>query len=245
MAESETKSTTPGFNTLECVTAHSRVNGAHHKDTVLIKTETDLGTNNSGDLIKTESLDFTELACVTHLHPDQIKTETDDGGYNKAEPIGVLEDIKCVIKSDEVKLESSESDLKDTVLDGAAVDHSQTEPLQLIQDDGIRTGDKPHQCSRCEKCFLRKCDLNNHQRFHTDQSPYTCFQCQKSFSAKYDLMIHQRTHTGEKPFQCSQCGKCFSAASALQKHQRIHTGEKPYVCSQCGKCFLQKSHLCT
>ncbi|KAJ8332416.1 hypothetical protein SKAU_G00425890 [Synaphobranchus kaupii] len=78
MAESETECAAPGLNTLEpeCVTAHSRVSDVHHTHTSLIKTETDLGSTHTGDLIKTESLDSTELGYVTHLHPDQIKTET-------------------------------------------------------------------------------------------------------------------------------------------------------------------------
>ncbi|KAJ8278485.1 hypothetical protein GJAV_G00088120, partial [Gymnothorax javanicus] len=127
MAESETKCTAPGLNTLEpeCVTANSRVSDLHHTEASLIKTETDLSPSNTEDL-KTESLDFTELGHVTHLYPDQIKNENDDGDYIKAELVSVLQDVKCVdIKSDEVKLESSEilvSDLMNTELNGAGVD---------------------------------------------------------------------------------------------------------------------------
>ncbi|KAJ8362719.1 hypothetical protein SKAU_G00115500, partial [Synaphobranchus kaupii] len=86
MAESETECAAPGLNTLEpeCVTAHSGVSDVHHTHT-LIKIETDLGSTHTGDLIKTESQDSTELGYGTHLHPDQIKTEADDGGYLKAE----------------------------------------------------------------------------------------------------------------------------------------------------------------
>ncbi|KAJ8278402.1 hypothetical protein GJAV_G00087240, partial [Gymnothorax javanicus] len=75
MAESETKCTTPGLNTLEpeCVTANSRVSDVHHTHTIPIKTESALGSTHSGDLIKMESLDRTEQGYVTHLHPDQIK----------------------------------------------------------------------------------------------------------------------------------------------------------------------------
>ncbi|KAJ8278546.1 hypothetical protein GJAV_G00088770, partial [Gymnothorax javanicus] len=103
MAESETKCTAPGPNTLEpeCVTANSRVSDLHHTEASVIKTEADLSLINTGDL-KTESLDFTELACVTHLHPDQIKTETNDGDYIKTENVSVFQDRKCVdIKTDE------------------------------------------------------------------------------------------------------------------------------------------------
>ncbi|KAJ8362707.1 hypothetical protein SKAU_G00115380, partial [Synaphobranchus kaupii] len=85
MAESETECAAPGLNTLEpeCVTAHSGVSDVHHTHSSLIKIESDLGSTHTGDLIKTENLDRTELGYVTHLHPDQIKTEADDGGYLK------------------------------------------------------------------------------------------------------------------------------------------------------------------
>ncbi|KAJ8263765.1 hypothetical protein GJAV_G00141040 [Gymnothorax javanicus] len=137
MAESETECAAPGLNTLEpeCVTAHSGVSDVHHTHTSLIKTETDLGSTHSGDLIKMESLDSTELGYVTHLHPDQIKTEPDDGGYLTSEQISDLQDIKCVhIKCDQVKCESGVtlvSDLMNTVKTEAAGDLEEpTEPWQ-------------------------------------------------------------------------------------------------------------------
>ncbi|KAJ8349220.1 hypothetical protein AAFF_G00177700, partial [Aldrovandia affinis] len=97
MAESETECAAPGLHTLEpeCVTAHSRVSDLQHTHTSLIKTETDLGSTHTGDLIKTESLDSRELEYVPHLHPGQIKTETGDGGYLKAEQDSDLQEMKC------------------------------------------------------------------------------------------------------------------------------------------------------
>ncbi|KAJ8362700.1 hypothetical protein SKAU_G00115310, partial [Synaphobranchus kaupii] len=139
MAETETECAAPGLDTLEpvCVPAHSGVSDVHHTHTSLIKIETDLGSTHSGDL-KTESVDSTKLGCVTHLHPDQIKTETYDGGYLKAEHISDLQDIKCVdIKSDQIKCECSESfvsDVMHTVMNGAGVDHKdQTESWQCAE----------------------------------------------------------------------------------------------------------------
>ena len=80
----------------------------------------------------TESLESTELAYLIHLHPDQIKTETDDGGYLEEEHISGLPDFN--MKSDKMKCESSESlvsDLMNTVMDGAGVDlKDQVEPWQ-------------------------------------------------------------------------------------------------------------------
>ncbi|KAJ8363297.1 hypothetical protein SKAU_G00121280, partial [Synaphobranchus kaupii] len=76
--ESETEWAIPGLDTLEpeSVTAHSGVGDVHRTDRSLIKTEPDLGSTHTGD-VKKENLDYTELEYVSHLHPDQMKTETD------------------------------------------------------------------------------------------------------------------------------------------------------------------------
>ena len=220
MAESETKCTTPGLNTLEpeCVTAHSGVSAVHHTDSSLTKTETDLGPTNTGGLIKTESLVFTELAYRTHLHADQIKTETDDGGYIKAEHTSVLPDIKCDDISDgEVKFESSEilvSDLMNTELIGDDVVHKgQTEPWQCAGEpnpNSKKPGKKQDRSTQHVRCF----------------------------NEPSELIQDKGNRAGQKSHQCAQCGKCFLKASVLQIHQRIHTGEKPYKCDQCEKCFF-------
>ncbi|KAJ8362642.1 hypothetical protein SKAU_G00114730, partial [Synaphobranchus kaupii] len=115
----ETECAVPGLTTLEpeCVTAHSGVSDVHQTHTSLIKIETNMGSTHTR-VLKIESLDSTDF---------------------KAEHINDLPDCMAfIIKPDELKCESSESlvsDLMNTVVNGAAVDHKgQTEPGQCAQE---------------------------------------------------------------------------------------------------------------
>ncbi|KAJ8363008.1 hypothetical protein SKAU_G00118390, partial [Synaphobranchus kaupii] len=268
MAESGTECAAPELNTLEpgCVSAHSGVSDVHHTHISVIKTETDLVSTHSGDLIKTKSRDSTELGFVTYLHPDQIKTETDDGGYLKAEHISDLQDIKCVdIKSDQMKCESSESSVSDlnTLMNGAGVDHKdQTEPWQYAGEP------KPY-CVKEEMFDLpNQCgDLSHHCGIDDENNQTRTMQKSTNSSNKHthcpkvndpikmntsllnffqNKTIHGNEgeiNAGEKLFKCTQCEKCFTRKSSLTAHQRIHTGEKPFKCTQCEKCFTTNSSL--
>ncbi|KAJ8283217.1 hypothetical protein COCON_G00020670 [Conger conger] len=269
--ESETECAAPGLNTLEpeCVTAHSGVSDGHHTHTSVIKTEADLGSTHTGDLIKTESPDGTELGYVTHLHPDQ--TEAEDGGYLEAEQNRDLQDIKLVhIKSEDMKRESSEclvSDLMNTVKNGAGVD--QKDWIESSQHAGepkkedckkeeinlsiqCQCGDLNHHCDRSSENdpspnllnFLqKKTTYRNKGNIHIGEKLYKCTSCGKAFNQKYAFNVHMRIHTGEKPYKCTQCDKCFRTKCALNVHLRIHAGEKPYKCTQCEKCFSKIFHL--
>ncbi|KAJ8362650.1 hypothetical protein SKAU_G00114810 [Synaphobranchus kaupii] len=273
MAESETECAAPGLNTLEpeCVTAHSGVSDVHHTQTSLIKIETDLSSTHTG-VVKIESLDSTELGYVTHLHPDQIKTEADDGRYLKVEHISDLQDIKCVnIKSDQMKYESSESlvsDLINSVMSGAGVDQkNQTEPWQCagepipnckkeeIHDLLTQCGDLNHHCDinheNNQTRIVHKTDGSmkrlNCQRTNVISEPMIISSIKPSLLHFFQKKtIHRnkgRIHAGGKGYKCKQCEKCFKMKSSLNTHLSIHTGEKPYKCSQCGKGFSRISNL--
>ncbi|KAJ8259290.1 hypothetical protein COCON_G00183020, partial [Conger conger] len=270
MAESETCAAA-GINTLEpvCVTLHRGVSDVHHTHTSLIKTETDLGFTHPGDLIKKETLDSAELGYVTHLHPDQIKTETGNGGYLQAEHISDLENIKCVhLKSDVLKCESSEtlvSDLMNTMINGATVDHKdQTEPSQCageadpnckkeeIHNPLTQCGDLNHHChingENSLTRILQKSRNGSNKHIHfqgTNEKtePMTTNSSIIAFQKEAINTSKRRFNTNEKLYKCTWCEKCFNFKSQLNGHLNIHTGEKPHKCTHCGKCFSTKGYL--
>ncbi|KAJ8332026.1 hypothetical protein SKAU_G00429900 [Synaphobranchus kaupii] len=275
MAESETECAAPGLNTVEpeCVTAHSGVSDVHHTHISLIKIETVLGSTHTGDL-KTEILDSTELGYVTRLHSDQIKTETDDGGYLMAEHISDLQDITCVqIKSDQMKCESSESlvsDLVNTVMNGAGVDHKdQTEPWPCAEEPNpnCKNEEISHLSTQCGD-FNHQCAINSQNNQTRIVQKSTNRSNKRIYGRRMKVMLEPliinssknthllnffqnktinrnkgEIHISEKPYKCTQCEKCFKTKSYLHIHNRIHTGEKPYKCTQCERCFFNKSHL--
>lgn len=86
------------------------------------------------------------------------------------------------------------------------------------------TGHKPHQCHHpgCDKSFVTKEQLKNHETTHTKTREYLCPECGKGFAVKTALTSHMNVHKGAKPYMCDECGKGFADSSNLSKHKAIH-----------------------
>ena len=79
---------------------------------------------------------------------------------------------------------------------------------------------------------------------HEGNKPYQCSHCDKKFSARGGLDSHIKSvHEGKKVI-CPECGASFSIAQALRRHIKgVHMKETPYVCKICNHGFKQNGNL--
>lgn len=94
--------------------------------------------------------------------------------------------------------------------------------------------------------FGNKPKLMRHVHSHTGFKPFPCPfpDCDKSFVTKEQLKNHETTHTKARKYKCDQCGKAFAVKSALTTHiMAVHEEKKTHRCEICGKAFADSSNL--
>ena len=94
--------------------------------------------------------------------------------------------------------------------------------------------------------FGNKPKLMRHVHSHTGYKPFPCLYpgCDKGFVTKEQLKNHETTHTKSRKYQCDQCGKAFAVKSALTTHiTAVHEEKKTHRCEICGKAFADSSNL--
>jgi uncharacterized Zn-finger protein len=97
----------------------------------------------------------------------------------------------------------------------------------------LKTQPNQFKCEKCEKTFLTKHGLNQHEKAH--ENPFECDKCGKGFSWKQQMKQHLQIHLNVKAFQCNICDVKYSSNHSLQTHLRIKhgIGNKEFKCSEC------------
>ena len=97
-------------------------------------------------------------------------------------------------------------------------------------------------CQDCHKTFVKKSNLEQHQRATHQGVRYSCRQCPKSFTRRDALTRHQTACKGRMPAPrhlCDICNTHFSSAFGLRRHTAsVHNREK-FSCKLCRRNFTR------
>ena len=75
----------------------------------------------------------------------------------------------------------------------------------------------------CDREYKSKFILKKHILiWHLNSISFTCKVCNKKFVSKQNLREHNFIHLNKKPFRCTFCGKKFRQSSQLCLHKRSH-----------------------
>lgn len=125
------------------------------------------------------------------------------------------------------------------------------------------TGDKPHKCSICNKAFVQRHHMRQHEARHAKNGVLVslgkcteteCDECGAKFKSSKGLLAHfDGNFCGKNTFdnckmpsdkyQCTLCPKSFVYQSKLKRHMKCHTKEREFKCDQCGKSYGYAHHL--
>ncbi|XP_058820351.1 zinc finger protein 16-like [Topomyia yanbarensis] len=85
----------------------------------------------------------------------------------------------------------------------------------------VHSGDKLFKCRHgCDNRYKGPGDRTRHEKLvHLGIKPFSCLTCSDSFVRKRDLQLHERKHTGRKLYPCDFCGDGFDKLSEFKLHK--------------------------
>uniref|UniRef100_A0A8C2WSV2 C2H2-type domain-containing protein n=1 Tax=Cyclopterus lumpus TaxID=8103 RepID=A0A8C2WSV2_CYCLU len=92
-----------------------------------------------------------------------------------------------------------------------------------VGDVNCSTGNTSISSPECAGSSDHKGHLEKPTSSKTGEKPFQCSVCDKRFGLNKTLKRHMTVHTGEKPFQCSLCEKRYGFNNALKRHMAVHT----------------------
>jgi len=85
------------------------------------------------------------------------------------------------------------------------------------------THNTPKYICECGKTFSKLNNMKSHARLHQKDKPHNCTICDRKFVRKHDLKRHQNTHVENyKPFDCHNCGTQFTRLDAMHRHLKAN-----------------------
>lgn len=98
----------------------------------------------------------------------------------------------------------------------------------------IHAKDYRYCCLICNRKFLRKHDLDNHIKTHSQIRKFKCEYCPQKFLTTRGLKNHIGVHTGELPYKCGLCPMAFKFSSSSSLHRsKVHMVDGHFVCKNC------------